>query len=72
MDNVQSLCHSKWECTYHIIWIPKGRRKALYGRIQQHLGDFLHAFWLAALFTWLADVLSCNDTHAYLSLGYDR
>ncbi len=43
MDNVQSLCHSKWECKYHIIWIPKGRRKALYGRIRQHLGDFLHA-----------------------------
>lgn len=43
MDNAQSLCHSKWECKYHIIWIPKGRRKAIYGRIRQYLGDFLHA-----------------------------
>ena len=43
MDNAQSLCHSKWECKYHIIWIPKGRRKLLYGRIRQHLGDFLHS-----------------------------
>lgn len=43
MDNAQSLCHSKWECKYHIIWIPKGRRKSLYGRIRQHLGDFLHS-----------------------------
>ena len=31
MDEYESLSHTKWECKYHIIFIPKYRRKALYG-----------------------------------------
>ena len=30
MDESQSLAHMKWECKYHIVWIPKYRRKVLY------------------------------------------
>ena len=30
MGNVQSLSHSKWECIYHITWIPKYRKKKIY------------------------------------------
>ena len=29
MDEYASLSHSKWECKYHVVFIPKGRRKAL-------------------------------------------
>jgi len=43
MDDSQSLCHSKWECKYHVVWIPKGRRKALFGRIRQYLGELFHS-----------------------------
>ena len=43
MDSVKSLCHTKWECKYHVVWIPKYRRKALYGELRRHLGEFLHA-----------------------------
>ena len=32
MNEYQSLSHTKWECKYHVIFIPKGRRKALYGQ----------------------------------------
>jgi len=39
MTNVESLCHSVWECKYHIVWIPKCRRKVLYGRIRKELGE---------------------------------
>ncbi len=39
MDEYESLSHSKWECKYHIVFIPKGRRRALYGELRQHLGD---------------------------------
>jgi putative transposase len=42
MDDGQSLCHSKWDCKYHVVWIPKGRRKVLYGRLRQFLGELLH------------------------------
>jgi hypothetical protein len=37
MDNAQSLCHTKWDCKYHVVWIPKCRRKVLYGRIAERL-----------------------------------
>jgi REP-associated tyrosine transposase len=38
MDAYESLSHSKWDCKYHVVFIPKGRRKALYGELRQHLG----------------------------------
>lgn len=31
MNRFKSLAHSKWECKYHVVWIPKYRRKILYG-----------------------------------------
>ena len=42
MDSVKTLCHTKWECKYHVVWIPKYRRKVLYGQLRRHLGDLLH------------------------------
>ncbi len=42
MRNEQSLSHTRWECKYHIVWVPKYRRKTLYRRIRQELGDVLH------------------------------
>lgn len=39
MNDVSSLSHSKWDCKYHIVWIPKYRRKALYKELRQHLGE---------------------------------
>jgi putative transposase len=39
MDDYESLSHSKWECKYHVVFIPKYRRKTLYGELRQHLGE---------------------------------
>ena len=41
MDNNESLAHTKWDCTYHIVWIPKYRRKVLYGECRQEVRDTL-------------------------------
>ena len=38
----KSLAHSRWECKYHVVFIPKYRRKALYGEIRQSLGAIFH------------------------------
>jgi putative transposase len=38
MDEFQSLNHTKC-CKYHVVFIPKGRKKALFGHIRQHLGE---------------------------------
>jgi putative transposase len=39
MDEYESLSHTKWECTYHVVFIPKYRRKALFGELRKHLGE---------------------------------
>ena len=41
MDQYQSLSHSQWECKYHVIFIPKCRRKVLYGQLRRYLGEVL-------------------------------
>ena len=41
MDDNESLAHAKWECKYHVVWIPKYRRKTLYGELRKHLGPVL-------------------------------
>ena len=42
MNNVNSLSHSRWECKYHVVWIPKCRRKVLFGQLRRHLGEVFH------------------------------
>ena len=39
MDKTESLSHSKWECKYHIVFIPKCRRRTLYEQLRRHLGE---------------------------------
>ena len=39
MRSTQSLSHTKWECKYHLTWIPKFRKKELYGELRKHLGE---------------------------------
>ena len=39
MDEPESLSHSKWECKYHVILIPKCRGKTLYEQLRRHLGE---------------------------------
>ena len=39
MDKFESLSHSAWDCKYHVIFIPKCRRRTLYGELRKHLGE---------------------------------
>jgi len=52
-----SLAHSKWDCKYHIIFIPKMRKNRLYGDIRPRLGQIFHA---------LAAQKDCRIVEGYL------
>ena len=39
MDEQESLSHSKWECEYYVVFIPKCRRRMLYVQLRTHLGE---------------------------------
>jgi putative transposase len=42
MKDIGSLSHTKWECKYHVVFIPKYRRKAMYQELRQYLGKIFH------------------------------
>ena len=39
--NDQSLSHTAWDCKYHVVWIPKYRKKSLYKDLRQYVGPLL-------------------------------
>ncbi len=41
-SSYESLSHSKWDCKYHVVFIPKCRKKELYGKIRKFLGPVFH------------------------------
>ncbi len=42
MDDCESLKHTRWECKYHVVFIPKCRRQVLYEKLRKHLGEVFH------------------------------
>jgi len=42
-DLYESLSHSKWNCKYHVVFVPKRRRQVLYGQVRRELGAIFHA-----------------------------
>ncbi len=57
-DTYHSLAHSKWDCKYHIVFIPKNRRKAMFGKIKSNLGP---------IFRSLAQMKECNIVEGHVS-----
>jgi putative transposase len=57
MNEPESLNHTKWECKYHVVFIPKYRRKALYGELRKHVGE---------VFRSLAEQKSCRIEEGHL------
>jgi len=41
MDDDLSLSHTRWNCKYHIVFIPKYRRKEIYGKIRTDIGQII-------------------------------
>ena len=42
MRDYKSLTHTRWDCKYHVVFIPKKRQKLIFGAIRKHLGDVFH------------------------------
>jgi putative transposase len=41
MDGFQNLSHTVWDCKYHVVWIPKCRKKVLFGDLRKDLGGII-------------------------------
>ena len=42
MRDYKSLSHTRWDCKYHVVFIPKRRQKTIFGGIRSHLGNVFH------------------------------
>ena len=68
MDDARSLCHTKWECKYHIVWIPKCRRKVLFGKLRKHLGSVFRELARQRESEVLEGHLCPDHVHVYISI----
>ncbi len=42
MKEYQSLSHTRWDCKYHVVFIPKRRKRKIFGSLRKHLGAIFH------------------------------
>ncbi|MGR5299136.1 IS200/IS605 family transposase [Vibrio mediterranei] len=42
MRDYKSLSHTRWDCKYHVVFIPKKRKKVIFGAVRKHLGEVFH------------------------------
>ena len=61
MEDYQSLSHTRWQCKYHVIFIPKYRRRTLFGVVRRELGEVLHR---------LAEEKGCRIEEGYMRMDH--
>ena len=68
MHDWESLSHVRWECKYHVGFVPKYRKKRLYGRIRRRVGDILRELCRQRGVELLEGNLRCDHVHMCLSV----
>ena len=68
MNDVQCLSHTKWDCKFHVVWIPKCRRKMLYGQLRKNLGDVFHDLARQKESRVLEGHLQADHVHVLISI----
>ena len=68
MDPMESLSHSKWECKYHLIFVPKRRRKVIYEKLRQHLGEVFKRLAAQKESTILEGHLMSDHVHMLIAI----
>ena len=61
MQEDQRLSHTRWDCKYHVVFIPKRRKKAIYGALRKHLGE---------IFRELAQQRQCKVVEGHLMIDH--
>ncbi len=67
MDS-SSLAHCKWECQYHIVFIPKFRRKKLYGMVKDDVRDIIKTLCSYKKVEIIAGAVCANHVHLCVSI----
>ncbi len=68
MTDFESLAHVKWECQYHVVFIPKYRRKVLYGKLRSAVGRILRDLCEQKGVSLLEGHACSDHVHLFLSI----
>ena len=68
MNNFHSLSHTDWDCKCHLIWIPKYRKKLLFGSLRKYLGDVFRELALQKESKVLEGHLMGDHVHMLVSI----
>ncbi len=68
MNNYKKLKHTTWECKYHLVWIPKYRKKIIYGQLRKYLGEILKELALQRESKILEGHLMGDHVHVLISI----
>ena len=68
MNDFQSLSHTTWDCKYHLVWIPKYRKKVIYGQLRKYLGEVFRELALRNESKVLEGHLIGDHVHMLLSV----
>ena len=68
MYDEQSLSHTKWDCKYHVIWIPKYRKKSIFGDLRKYLGEIFRELAKQKDCTVIEGHLMPDHVHILLSI----
>lgn len=67
MDN-QSIQHTRWNCTYHIVFIPKYRRKIMYGQVKRDIVDILKKLCEMKQIQLIDGKVCADHVHMYVGI----
>ncbi len=68
MKEYQSLSHTRWDCKYHVVFIPKRRKKKMFGVLRRHLGGIFRELALHKEVQVLEGHLMSDHVHMCLSI----
>ena len=68
MKDYRSLNHTKWDCKYHVVWIPKYRKKKLYGQLRRQLGPTLKELAMQKESEVVEGYLKSDHIHMLMSI----
>ncbi len=66
--DTQIIAHTKHNCTYHIVFIPKYRRKLMYGKIGKEVGEFLSTVCKITRIRLIKGGICPSHVHLYVSI----
>jgi putative transposase len=68
MHEIGRLSHTTWECKFHLVWIPKYRKKRIYGHLRQHLTDIFHGLFRQKECVVVEGHLMSDHVHVLVSM----